>query len=133
MFTRSIIISQQSFINVVNTSSSIFRKRIQKLSFPLHPGLITINHYNHYNHNTINMFYNMSSKINTTKIHQLNEGRLFIRIPHIDYEYVINCYDDSNISVKWDENDDLRELSLVINEDFNNLTPCLVNEVPYLK
>ena len=61
MFTRNIIISQQSFINIVNTSSTIFRKRIQKFSFPLHPGLMTIKHNRD---ETFSMYYNMKNNMN---------------------------------------------------------------------
>lgn len=131
MFTRNIIINQQSFVNIVNTSSTIFRKRIQKFSFPLHPGLITIRH----NKNTFNIFYKTNktnSRISSTKLHELHEGKIVLWIPHIDYEHVINCFEGTNINVNWDKYDELRDLSLVNNDDFYNMFPSLINDVPTL-
>ena len=132
MFTRNIIISQQSFVNIVNTSSTIFRKRIQKFSFPLHPGLMTIRHNKD---DTFNMFYKTNQtnrQISTTKLHELNEGKLIIWIPHIDYEHVINCFEGANLNVNWDKYDELRDLSLINNDDFYNMFPSLINDVPTL-
>jgi hypothetical protein len=134
MFTRNIIISQQSFINIVNTSSTIFRKRIQKFSFPIHPGLMTIKHNRD---DTFSMYYNMKNNMNiknkksTSKIHELHEGKLIVWIPHIDYEHVINCFEGANLNVNWDKYDELRDLSLVNNEDFNYMLPHMVNDVPH--
>lgn len=135
MFTRNIVISQQSFINVVNTSSTIFRKRIQKFSFPLHPGFMTIKHNRN---DTFSMYYNLhdkmnnkKNKINTTKMHELHEGKLIVWIPHIDYEHVINCFEGANLNVNWDQFDELRDLSLVNNDDFNYMFPHMVNDVPH--
>jgi len=135
MFTRNVVISQQSFINIVNTSSTIFRKRIQKFSFPLHPGLMTIKHNRN---DTLNMYYNLhdkmnnkKNKINTTNMYKLHEGKLIVWIPHIDYEHVINCFDGANINVNWDQNDELRDLSLVNNDDFNYMFPHMITDVPH--
>ena len=48
-------------------------------------------------------------------------------------EKLITTTQGSCIKVNWDQNDDLKNITLYNNEEFDNLVPCLINEVPYLK
>lgn len=131
MFIKRLFINQQSFVNILNVSNSWLFRNSQKFSFPLHKGIIDIAQDN----TMLHIKYNNKGVIKsyTSQIYELKEGKFILSIPCQDFECVLTTTQGSCIKVNWDQNDDLKNITLYNNEEFDNLVPCLTNEVPYLK
>lgn len=130
MFTRNFRVVQPCFINILNYKSSLIRTRMQKFIFPLQPGNVIIKN----NDRRFNMSFNyLNNKTHTTNYYELEKGDIRIVIPDLDYNCVLNFENGGNMYINWDKNDEVKDIVVINNEEFYNLVPCLINEVPYLK
>lgn len=130
MFIKKFCIPRQSFINIINISNSLFSRKIQRFSFPLHHGLINIKQNDNY------FYFNYDKQTSlkgSSNIHELNEGKLLVTIPCQNFECVLTTIKGSSIEIKWDTNDDMKSMVVKNNEPLSDVILCDVNGVLVFK
>jgi hypothetical protein len=121
-------LNQHTYINFVNIGASNKWRRLtnnlKKYSFPLYPGYIQINQNNFshplFFHSNFNLRYKVPVKrlpLNLNKqddynFYPLDEGKLHISIPVLDFDTVVELNKECVISVCWDENNDLKTIEI---------------------
>ena len=120
-------LNQHSYINFVNVSSNKLRRmnnQLKRYSFPLYPGYIQISQNNYINIHTLQQNFHLRYKVprkslpsNLVKqddydFYPLDEGKLHVSIPVLDYDTVIELNKDCVISVCWDEHNDLKMIDI---------------------
>ena len=120
-------LNQHSYINFVNVSSNKWSRlsnNLKRYSFPLYPGYIQLTQNNltqpFYMQPNFHLRYKVPRKrLPSSLIKQddfnfypLDEGKLHISIPVLDYDTVIELNKDCVISVCWDEHNDLKTIDI---------------------
>ena len=118
-------LKQHTFINFVNINRNrkLLSSRIKRYSFPLHPGYLTFGKPRMLDDPNFLLMYNKQrltylNENDVSNFYPLEQGKLHISIPALDYDTFIDLNKDCVISVTYDGNDDLKRIE-VENEKFN--------------
>jgi hypothetical protein len=128
MFISRLRINQQSFVNILNVSNNLFFRKSQNFSFPLHKGNVNVCQDN----NMLHLKYEHHGilKSFSSQIYELQEGKFVLSIPCQDYECVLTTTRGAYIKINWDNNDDLKNITLYNNDSFDQILSSVIGEVP---
>jgi hypothetical protein len=120
-------LNQHSYINFVNVSSNKWSRlsnNLKRYSFPLYPGYVQLTQNNFtqpiYMQPNFHLRYKVPRKRLPSSLvkqddfnfYPLDEGKLHVSIPILDFDTVIELNKDCVISVCWDEHNDLKSIDI---------------------